>query len=690
MKRSQPIPPTLYLAGTLIALLLTGCTLGQKSPTPNESGGESPVPPGFTPALSPTPAYTPTPTRVPRTLTICLGAEPETLYLYGGGSLAQSQVLQAIYDGPIDDVGFDYQPVILEKLPDLADGDALIQPVAVQAGDWVVNAAGELVRLSPGQVVRPFGCDSAECAVAWNGEPLEMAQLSATFTIKEGVRWSDGTPLTAADSVFSYKIARDCQSESGPCGGFGLVNQRGWDTLQRTASYTALGERQVQWTGVPGFLDPDYRINFFIPLPADQLQGIAADELFTAEASARQPMGWGPYAIQEWVPGESIRLSWNPSYFRAGEGLPAFDTLVFRFAGQDPRANLEAIQAGECDLLDQEASLAFQEDGFQALLAAQEAGRLAARIQTGTVWEHADFGIRPASYDDGNQLGVDRPDFFGDVRTRQALAQCIDRQRIVDEVLFGLSAVPDSYLPPGHPLLNPDVARYPFDPAAGAALLDQVGWLDGDGNPATPRVALGVPNVVDGTPLQFTYRTTPASQRQRAAEILKDSLAQCGVALELVTSPAEELYAAGPQGPVFGRQFDLAQLAWSTGVHPSCNLWLTSEIPGDPNVVDENGVTRFPLGWGGQNASGYSSPAYDRACLGALDPLPGQPGYEESHRETQAIFAQDLPVVPLYWRVKAAATRPDFCGFELDAAAHSELWNLEAFDYGEGCSEAGE
>jgi peptide/nickel transport system substrate-binding protein len=418
------------------------------------------------------------------------------------------------------------------------------------------------------------------------------------------------------------------------------------------------------------------------------LQGIPADELFTAEESSRRPLGWGPYAIQEWAPGESIRLSWNPEYFRAGEGLPAFDTLIFRFVGQDSQANLEAIQAGECDLLDQGASLAFQGDGFQSLLAAQENGQLAADIQASTVWEQADFGIRPVTYDDGNQLGIDRPDFFGDVRTRQALAQCMDRQRIVDEVLFGLSAVPDSYLPPNHPLFNPDVARYPFDPAAGAALLSEAGWLDGD--PATPRVALGVANVVDGTLLQFTYRTTPASQRQRAAEMLKDSLAQCGVGLEVVTSPAEELYAAGPQGPVFGRQFDLAQLAWSTGVHPLCNLWLTSQIPGDPNSLDENGTTRFPLGWGGQNASGYSSPAFDQACLAAINSLPGQPGYEESHREAQAIFAQDLPVVPLYLRLTSAVTRPDFCGFEMDASAHSELWNLEAFDYGEGCSGVGE
>ena len=64
-------------------------------------------------------------TRAPaRTLVICLGQEPDTLYPYGSTALAQDQVLAAVYDGPIDNRSFDYQAIILEKLPSLADGDA--------------------------------------------------------------------------------------------------------------------------------------------------------------------------------------------------------------------------------------------------------------------------------------------------------------------------------------------------------------------------------------------------------------------------------------------------------------------------------------------------------------------------------------------------------------------------------------
>jgi peptide/nickel transport system substrate-binding protein len=146
------------------------------------------------------------------------------------------------------------------------------------------------------------------------------------------------------------------------------------------------------------------------------------------------------------------------------------------------------------------------------------------------------------------------------------------------------------------------------------------------------------------------------------------------------------LFAAGPEGALFGRRFDLAQFAWMTGVTPPCDLFLTEQIPGDPNTVDENGLARFPYGWGGQNETGYSNLEYDRLCQAALETLPGQPGYQENHHQAQEIFAAELPVVPLYLRLKLAVTRPDMCGFIMDPTALSEMWNIEKFDYGEDCS----
>jgi ABC-type transport system substrate-binding protein len=82
--------------------------------------------------------------------------------------------------------------------------------------------------------------------------------------------------------------------------------------------------------------------------------------------------------------------------------------------------------------------------------------------------------------------------------------------------------------------------------------------------------------------------------------------------------------------------------------------------------------------------TGYSNPAFDADCAQATQSLSTDPTYN-MHQEAQAIFATDLPSIPLYQRLKVAATRPDFCGFTLDPASPSALETIETFDYGEAC-----
>ena len=123
----------------------------------------SPVPPTATP-IPPTP--TPIP---PKELTVCLGSEPESLFPYKANSADAKLVMQAIFDGPIDIINGAPVPVILEKIPNLADGSAYFTPVAVAAGDVVINTAGYLVSLQAGVQVFPTGCTSPACAVTWDG-----------------------------------------------------------------------------------------------------------------------------------------------------------------------------------------------------------------------------------------------------------------------------------------------------------------------------------------------------------------------------------------------------------------------------------------------------------------------------------------------------------------------------------------
>jgi peptide/nickel transport system substrate-binding protein len=254
---------------------------------------------------------------------------------------------------------------------------------------------------------------------------------------------------------------------------------------------------------------------------------------------------------------------------------------------------------------------------------------------------------------------------------------CIDRQQIVQALFPDQSQVMDSYTSSANPLFNPQARQYLYDPAGGASLLQTAGWIDLDNDPLTPRIAQAVPGVVDGTPFQVDLLTQDTPERQQAAELIKESLAQCGIQVNVRNLESAELFAPGPDGLVFGRKFDLAQFGWDTSLEPPCELYTTRQIPGP--------YPQYPMGWGGANASGYSQPEFDSACATARNSLPDDPIHQEAHFQAQAIFAEDLPVLPLYSRFRIVAARPDLCGLQLDPQAHGVFWNIEGYNYGEEC-----
>jgi peptide/nickel transport system substrate-binding protein len=134
--------------------------------------------------------------------------------------------------------------------------------------------------------------------------------------------------------------------------------------------------------------------------------------------------------------------------------------------------------------------------------------------------------------------------------------------------------------------------------------------------------------------------------------------------VQIIYLSPEELFADGPDGPLFGRRFDMAAFGWPVGMTPPCDFYLSAQIPTAEN------------GWSGQNETGWSHEEFDAACLAALAALPGTADYEIYHQTAQSIFAEQLPVVPLFPRLKAAITRPGVCNFRLDPTQTSELYNL--------------
>ena len=610
----------------------------------------------------------------PRTLTICLGEEPESLYPYMAESLAARDVLQAIYDGPIDNQNGEPIPVILEKIPNLKDGSAYFTPVSVNPGEAVINTASDMVRLQSGVQVFPSGCTMTSCAITWDGiTPIRMDYLTSIFKLKPGLAWSDGQPLQAPDSVYSFNIASD------------PITPTNKHAIDQTASYTEKDVLTIQWVSKPGLVTDAFEDFFWIPLPEHAWGKYNAAELMTADEVNRTPLGWGAYQVEEWITGKSIRLIKNGHYFRAAEGFPYFDTLIFKIInshGDTALSNLKfdrtpfqqfnydvgeydkEISENGCDLTtttsdmhDQFSVLHillnyFQEPAIKVFKSADEESDLLLFNNRENVGEYA------------NSLSI--------LDVRKAVNLCLDREKATKDLSFGLYNLPDAIHFTKNGIDAQEAAGTLYDPESGAALLDQAGWKDHDHQSKTPRQSSGIPGVLDGKELNFSYLVEDISDNLKSAEIFKASLGECGISINIKSVPTETFWNPSHEDSIFQGHFDLAQLTWVTPVTDPCSLFSSQYISSPENHYLET------------NFSGFKDEEFDLAC-DLLKTTHLKNDREMLLNKMETIIQNELPALPLYSYSRLLVAQKDFCPKGLDLIFKNELVGLERFEILSNC-----
>ena len=587
------------------------------------------------------PAESVVPTRSPvgNSLTVCLLREPQSLYPYsslnfGPATLSAQAVQHGVYENMLTTLDYGYQPQGIVKLPNLNDGDAAIQTVDVVDGDLVVNADGHVSTLSQGLTI----VNAAGELITYQGGSVTMNQLLVDFELQPLV-WSDGTPVTADDSLFSFQLAADPSTPIDK------------EATSRTATYEATGERTVRWTGLPGWIDPTYFTNIWSPLPRHQLGSMTAAEILEADEVNRFPLSHGPFVVADWTAGEQIVMTPNPSYYRQSEGLPKLEEVVFKFVPNSDQL-VARLLSGQCDMATQDG---LDITRVPLLLEAEATGVLQPYFAYTPVFEHIDFALATAP-----GFADTRPAWFEDIRVRQAMAYCTDRQRMVDELFYGLTEVAHTIVPSAHPLYPEGITVYDYNPELGQQLLDEAIVIDRDldGIREEPRIR---------NPLQLSLIYASGSViREEVLAIFQENMAACGIGVTLVEMPAPEIYDAS--GPLFGRRFDLAAFPWLSGLTPPCDLYTTGQIPTEAT------------NWQGNNNTGFSNALYDEACQAGEAALWGSESYQTNHQAALRILAENLPVLPLFPYVNVAASRVGVEGVQLNPTQPSELWNLYELD----------
>lgn len=345
---------------------------------------------------------------------------------------------------------------------------------------------------------------SPRLAVSWEGAP---DGLSATFKLREGVKWHDGKPFTSADVAFSALQV--------------------WKPLQNLGRTVF---KDLEAVETPDDLTAVFKFSKPTPfqlirnaLPA--LSSVVAKHIFENGKIEDNPannalVGTGPYKFAEYKPGEYYRLARNADYWEEGE--PYLDEIIYQVL-PDRASAASALEAGEIQLA-----------AFSAVPLAD-----LDRISKVPGLKVVTKGYEGLTY----QLVVEinhRRKELADLKVRQAIAHAIDKDFVVKTVFLGYAAASTGPVPKNDPqFYTPDVETYPFDVAKANALLDEAGYKRGaDGN-------------------RFSLKLLPApyfNETKQFGDYLRQALAAIGIDAQLVNNDA----AAHQKAVYTDHAFDLA------------------------------------------------------------------------------------------------------------------------------------
>lgn len=572
IRRSHPdwIKPLSVLV--LLSFVMTACGGNPPSSTETVASPTNPLPSTLAPAASATP------TALPKALNVCTAQEPESLYRYDGkNSESKKTIFSALYGGNI--MNFDFLSSLLERMPSIENGDIKIIPARVLAGEMILDARGQLTVLNQGTQVIPFGCSSLDCVITWDGVgELEMPVQQVRYSLKDDLRWSDGEALSAEDVLFSFRMDGDTATPSSKA------------LHDLTGKVSTDGNLVFVWQGIAGLIGQDPERFFWMPLPKHQLDGYSATQLLENIEAVSEPIGWGAYQLEKWEKGQFLLFNQNPDFGGAEVSTTLYESINLRIV-PDLQTALQDFRQGTCDVLDSSYDLsATAIEGLSADIHFQ------VPLQVGSLI----FGINPAAYDDGHVASdEERTDYFSDIRTRQAIALCINPEDLTE-------VVTREWLGSAAEMVVTSL-NFQLPSTDPRSLLESVGWVDDDSNPNTPLVARGVENVTNLSTFEINLYIGQGDLDGLVAEEIAARLIACGIQVNAVRLPSSQLYAAGPEGILFGRKFDLAIVHWAGNYmgENHCEEYLTSQIPEAGNH------------WVGTNLAGYRDAMYDFACLTA-------------------------------------------------------------------------
>ncbi|MDH3668243.1 MAG: peptide ABC transporter substrate-binding protein [Paracoccaceae bacterium] len=468
---------------------------------------------------------------------------------------------------------------------------------------------------------------------------------SITWKLKQGVVWSDGTPFTAADVVFS---AEYCLHPEGGC--------NATPKFADVTSVEAIDDHTVKITF--GVAKP-FPYGPFVGNDSPIIQKAQFESCIGAKAPECTtenfgPIGTGPFMVKDFKANDTIQYVMNETYRE--EGKPHFSSVLFKGGGDAAAAARSVLETGEFDYawnlqVEPEILSQMESAGKGKVIAAF--GPSVERLMINKT------NPDPALGDERGTVKHPHP-FLTDAKVVRALSLAIEREILVEAGYGAAGKVTCNVLPApnAYASTNNDWCKTQ-DVEQAKALLDEAGWNDTDGDGVREK---------DGVKLSVIYQTSTNSVRQGTQALIKQMWAEIGVETELKNISASVFFGGDQSSPDTFQKF-FADIEMYTnnfnGTDPEAYMgsWTCKQIPSPENQ------------WVANNMPRYCNAEYD--ALVAKYAITAEPAERQAiAKKLNDMLMEDGAIVPLIHRGRVAAHSNALGGVDM-TAWDSEIHNIE-------------
>ncbi|PYE54257.1 peptide ABC transporter substrate-binding protein [Deinococcus yavapaiensis] len=489
----------------------------------------------------------------------------------------------------------------------------------------------------------------------------DVVSNSVTYRIRPEAKWSDGTPITTRDFQFWLDVAKD---ERVP-----IPARDPWDR----ATIARVNDKTFTITyNKGGYIFADQVSPGYAPahvMQADWNAFKSATDKLDAKTQAQEinnrfsqflakfttarslpRVSAGPFRVTSWSPGSSMTLTRNPNFWikpQGGENKYARE-IIYRFIGDTNTLRVN-ILSGQIDAVSS-VGLTFDQ-GLQ--LQPQERGRFKVEFVPGAVWEHIDVN-QFTNVQKVKDLGLD------DKRTRQAILYAMNRESLVQQLYQGKQPVSSTFVSTFSSLYKGNVKKYDYNPTRAKQLLAELGWKAG---------ADGI-LVRNGKRFTLNFTTTAGNRiRERVQQILIRDLKAVGIEATVANQPSAIVFDDAFINRASEGKWDMFMFAYTQDPATEDAGLLIGKLPsGDSNIPTAAN------GYSGQVISGWNSAAFDRLAVSArteFDPAKRK----QLFSQMQDIFADELPILPLYNRSNVITRATGLVNYTFSGANQYPGWN---------------